>query len=307
MPELRLVVASGTSQRRLLEETAKELEQRGYAMSARLEGGEWQPLLSDNMSGGLFDENRFLIVEDAESMGALPEQFSPMIEKNSPVVIILVYENDPKKLISGTILKKCTVLKPAVFPRWPNERQRWVENLARNMDIELTRDASALIVELVEDPEEIRGQLITLSALRKGKPVSAVDVENFCLDDGSKNLLRLLDGICNGESVTALKSLSAMRRAAQSGDIIKLTSALHNRFRLAFYGAAFPRLANNFKNALGARDYAWKLAQNAARRFGPRALFRFLIGILRLNAGEKSGTSNGWHDLEFLVIELFGE
>ena len=307
MPELRLVVASGTSQRRLLEETAKELEQKGYAMSARLEGGEWQPLLSDNMSGGLFDENRFLIVEDAESMGAMPEQLSSMVEKESPVVILLVYENDPKKLIPEAILKKCTVLKPAPFPHWPNERQRWVENLARSMGVNLARDASALIVELVEDPEEIRGQLVTLSALKNGGAVTTEDVEGFCLDDGSKNLLRLLDGICNGDNATALKSLHAMEKTAQSGDLIKLTSALHNRFRLAFYGAAYPRAANNFKNALGARDYAWRLAQNAARRFGPRALFRFLIGILRLNAGEKSGTSNGWHELEFLVIELFGK
>ncbi|MBQ0055275.1 MAG: hypothetical protein KBS54_03910 [Synergistaceae bacterium] len=307
MPELRLVVASGTSQRRLLEETAKELEQKGYAMSARLEGGEWQPLLSDNMSGGLFDENRFIIVEEAESLGTLPEQFSPMVQKDSPVVIVLVYENEPSKLIPKEILGKCTVLKPAAYPRWPRERQQWVETLARNMNVALARDAAALMVELVEDPEEIRGQLVTLAALKGGKIVSAEDVENFCLDDGSKNLLRLLDGICSGDSTAAMKSLAAMEKTAQSGDLIKLTSALHNRFRLAFYGAVFPRMAEHFKNAFGARDYAWRLAQSAARRFGPRALFRFLVGILRLNAGEKSGTSNGWHELEFLVIELFGK
>lgn len=307
MPELRLVVASGTSQRRLLEETTKELEKNGYVMSARQEGGEWQPLLADNMSGGLFDENRYIVIEDAESLGALPEQFSVMVQKDSSVVIVLVYESEPTKLIPKEILKDCKILKPAAYPRWPRERQQWVSNLARSMNVNLANDAAALIVELVEDPEEIRGQLITLSALKGNKIVSIDDVEGFCLDDGSKDLLRLLDGICNGDYVAAMKSLAAMKKTAQSGDLIKLTSALHNRFRLALYGAVAPKFANNFKNALGARDYAWRLAQNAARHFGAAAIFRFVLGIIKLNIGEKSGTSNGWHELEFLVAELFGK
>ena len=306
MPELRLVVASGTAQRRLLEETTKELEKNGYVLSARQEGGEWQPLLADNMSGGLFDENRYIVIEAAENLGALPEQFSAMLQPNASVVIVLVYETEPTKLIPKDILKGCKILKPEPYPRWQNERQTWVSNLAKSMNVKLANDALALIVELVEDPEEIRGQLVTLSALKGDRVVSVQDVEGFCLDDGSKNLLRLLDGTCNADFVTAMKSLEAMKKTAQSGDLIRLTSSLHNRFRLAMYSAIFPRVAMNFKNALGAKDYAWRLAQNAARNFGAVAIFRFVVGIIRLNIGEKSGTSNGWCELEFLLAELFG-
>ena len=62
MPALLLIAASGTAQRRLLEETAAELEKKGYVAAGKQEGGEWSSLLSDNMTGGLFDESRFIIV-----------------------------------------------------------------------------------------------------------------------------------------------------------------------------------------------------------------------------------------------------
>ena len=58
MPQLLLIAASGTAQRRLLEETAAALEKEGYTAAGKQEGGEWNSLLSDNMTGGLFDEKR---------------------------------------------------------------------------------------------------------------------------------------------------------------------------------------------------------------------------------------------------------
>lgn len=307
MPELRLISATGTAQRRLLEENCRELEKNGYVMSARQEGGEWQTLLADNLSGGLFNENRYVVVEDADSLGMLPDNLSSMVEPEASVVLLLVCATDVSKLIPKEILKKCRILKAEAYPRWANERQRWVEKLAREMNVNLARDATALIVELTEDPEEIRGQLKTLSALRQSGQISVLDVQQFCLDDGSNNLLRLLDGICRGEYAVVMKTLAAMQKAAQSGDLIKLTSALHNRFRLAMYASLYPRLALSFKQALAARDYAWRLAEEAGRRYGARAMLHFVIGLLKLNAGEKSGTANGWHELEFLVIELFGK
>lgn len=307
MPELRLIAATGTAQRRLLEEASAELEKNGYVMSARQEGGEWSSLLADNLSGGLFDEKRYVIVEEADSLGMLPENLATMIENDASVAILLVSAADPSKLIPKDILKKCKILKPDVYPRWPNERQRWVENLARSMNINLARDAAALMVELTEDPEEIRGQLKTLSGFKQSGQISVNDIQQFCLDDGSNNLLLLLDGICKGNFASVMKTLASMKKSAQAGDLIRLTSALHNRFRLAMYSCLYPRVAVNFKDALGARDYAWRLAQEAGRRFGARAMLRFVAGLLKLNAGEKSGSTNGWYELEFIIIELFGK
>lgn len=301
MPSLRLIVASGTAQRRLLEETVNDFEKKGYTLAARQEGGEWVSLLSENMSGGLFDENRLVVIDSAVLMGAMPENLGSMVEKDSSVVIVLVYDSDPSKLIPKDVMAKCVTLRPAEFPRWPRERQMWVLNLAKEMKVDMSRDAAALIVELMEDPEEIRGQLVSLSMLRRGGQISAEDVDSLCLDDGSRNLLRLLDGLCSGDYRTAMKALHAI---AKNGELIPLTSAIHNRMRLAWYASMFPRQSAAFAKALGARDYAWKMAGQAARRYGPKALSIFTVGLIKININEKSGSGAGWNSLEALVLSL---
>lgn len=303
MPNLRLIVASGTGQRRLLEETINEFEKKGYILGARQEGGDWVSLLSENMSGGLFDENRLIVVDSAALMGAMPENLESMVETESPVIIILVYDSDPSKLIPKDAIRKCTVLKPMEFPRWPRERQGWVANLAKDMDIDIARDAVAMIVELLDDPEEIRSQLVSLSMLRREGRITAADVDTLCLDDGSRNLLRLLDGICIGDYCASIRNLHSI---AKNGDLIPLVSALHNRMRLAWYSAMYPRQGALFAKSLGARDYAWKMAVQAAHKYGTEAIGKFVTGLIKININEKSGKGAGWDSLETLVIELIG-
>lgn len=301
MPSLRLIVASGTAQRRLLEETVKEYEKKGYILTSRQEGGEWPSLLSDNMSGGLFDENRLVVVDGALQMGPMPKGLVSMIEKESSVVIVLVYDSDPSKLIPKEAMDKCTVLRPEEFPRWPRERQTWVINTAKNMKINIGRDAAAMIVELLEDPEEIRGTLLSLSMLKREGIITPIDVETMCLDDGSRNLLRLLDGICSGNTQDVMRSF---RSISKNGELIPLVSALHNRMRLAWYASANPRNGAMFAKALGARDYAWKMACGASSLYGLKPLSAFITGLIKTNIDEKSGSGSGWQGLETLIIAL---
>ena len=303
MPALRLIVASGTGQRRLLEETVASLEKKGYVLSGRQEGGEWNSLLSDNISGGLFDENRLVVVDSAALMGAMPENLSDLVDSESPVIILLVYETEPAKLIPKAVQKKCVVLKPEEFPRWPRERQAWVAALAKKMEVNIDRGGVALIVELLDDPEEIRGQLQSLSMLKKGGALTADDVDSMCMDDGSRNLLRLLDGLCTRDVSSVMKSFRAI---AKNGDLIPLVSAMHNRMRLAWYAALNPRCGAMYANALGARDYAWRMACGAAKLYGAEAVSLFVTGLIKLNIDEKSGTSAGWNGLETMLISLMG-
>ena len=176
-----------------------------------------------------------------------------------------------------------------------------VSSLAQKMHVNIDKDGVALIVELLDDPEEIRGQLFSLSMMKKNSVVTAADVDAMCLDDGSRNLLRLLDGLCLKESTVVLKSLYAI---SKNGELIPLISALHNRMRLAWYASENSRCGALFANALGARDYAWKMACGAAKRYGTKALSTFVTGLIRLNIDEKSGTSAGWNGLETLIISL---
>lgn len=303
MPDLRLIAASGTAQRRVLEDTAAKLEKEGYVLSGRQEGGDWVSLLSENMSGGLFDEKRLIIIENAALLGPIPENLAAMVVPGSPVVVLLVYDADPGKLIPAAILKKCGVIKPEAFPRWPRERQAWVSGLARKMGLQIDFGAVALIVELLDDPEEIRSQLTSLSLLKKKGPVNRKDIEELCLDDGSGNLLKLLDSLCGGDVPTALRTFRAMSGSG-TAELFPLVSALHNRMRLALYAAAYKNDGAAFARALGARDYAWRQANGAARRYGARALLAFVVGLIKLNIEEKSGRGAGWRSLELLVLDL---
>lgn len=304
MPSLRLIFASGTAQRRLLEETESGLIKQGYQLASRQEGGDWISLLSDNMSTGLFDEKSLIVVDSAELMGVMPENLASLVSDESAVVIVLVYESDPAKFVHADALKKSVVMKAAEFPRWPRERQAWVETLAKKMGVSLERGASAMIVELLEDPEEIRGQLSSLSIFKRGSAVSVRDVEMLCLDDGSRSLLRLLDGLCAADYAASIRNL---RSIARNGDIIPIVSALHNRMRLAWYAALYPHRGAMFAKALGARDYAWRMASSAAAKYGAEAISAFVTGLIKMNIDEKSGAGSGWNGLEILVADLIGK
>lgn len=301
MPALRLIVASGTAQRRVLEKTVAAFEKDGYALSGRQEGGEWVSLLSENMSAGIFNENRLVVVDSAALLGPLPENLSDMVMTDASTIVLLVYDVEPTKLIPKEIFKKCVIIRAEEFPRWPRERQAWVANVAEEMGLIVDRDAVALIVELLDDPEEIRAQLVSLSLYKKNTPVKAVDVEELCLDDGSGALFKLLDALCTGQATEAIKNL----RAISGGrDLFPLVTALHNRMRLALYAAQYQRDGALFARALGARDYAWRQAGNAARRYGANALLNFVVGLIKLNMEEKSGRGSGWFGLELLMLEL---
>lgn len=301
MPSLLLIAASGTAQRRLLEETVAGFEKKGYVVSGRQEGGEWSPLLSDNLSGGLFDANRVVIVDSAPLLGPFPESLGPLIEVDSPVTIILVYDSEPVKLFPEKTFKRCRILKAASFPRWPNERMKWTLDLAKEMEIKIDREATALIVELTEDPEEIRRELSSLSLLKRSGTINAADVENMCLDDGARNLLKLLDGLCEGDYMKTLKSLHSI---SKNGELIPLVSAVHNRMRLAWYASIHPKERALFAQSLEAKNYAWSMAGNAAGRYGRESISKFVLGLIKININEKSGTGSGWTGLETLVIEL---
>ena len=267
-------------------------------------------------------------------MGPFPEKLASVVEPQSDVILLLVYESDakaqPSRFIPKEVLSKCRVVKPVEFPRWPRERQAWVTRLAGELEAPLTAQGAAMIVELLDDPEEIRAQLKSLKLLKKNGAIDAADVRQMCLDDGSRNLLRLLDGLCTGDAVGVVKSLRAclddgsrnllrlldglctgdavgvvksLRAMSSSADLIPSITPIHNRMRLAWYaslgndGAAIGR-------ALGAKDYAWRMASQAARRSGRAALTDFISDLRRNSIEQRSGRCAGWNGLETAVIKL---
>lgn len=306
MPHLHILAAGGNAQRRLLDSTLANYATHGYEDIRKQEGGDWRSLLTENMSGGLFGEKSVTVVEDAEKLGAMPESLADLLEPAGDDVecVVLLLCKGESSVIPKTVMPKCTISKATDPSPWSRDRDEAVVKSAAKYGVSVSRDAVSLMKELFEDIGELANEsekLAEYCAMTKRKNVDTALVDDFCLSDGSRNLLKLLDGLCNRRENETVQCLAALR---SSGELLPLLSALHNRIRLAFYYAAHSNAKPLFTKALGAKDYAGRQAENAAKSYGKDALLRFVCGLIRINANEKSGRGAGWRDLDILIIEL---
>ena len=305
MPHVHVLAAGGNAQRRLLEGTLEKLAAKGYDDVKRQEGGDWPSLLTENGGGGLFGERRAVVVDEAEKLGLLPERYAPLLEPaGAETLILLVCKSESAIPIPKPLLAKCTVAHAAEPSPWSKERDEIVVAAARRHGVSAGREAVSLMKELFEDTGELASETEKLAlhcVVAKKREIARGDVEALCLSDGGKNLLKLLDGICAGKEQETLAALEGLRK---SSELLPLLSAIHNRIRLALYFAAHERESRLFARALGAKDYAARQAETAARIYGKPAILRFVIGLVAINANEKSGRGAQWHDLDLLVVEL---
>ncbi len=305
MPHVHLLIAGGTAQRRLIETTMAKLESRGYEPGTRQEGGDWHALLTENRGAGLFGDRSIVTVDDAEKLGPMPIQLAPLLEaEGAAVVILLVCKSESANPIPKDLLKKCTVSKATEPSPWSKERDTAIVDAVKARGISIRPEGISLLKELFEDVGELISETEKLAGfceMTGKKEISRREIEMLCLTDGSRSLLKLLDGICTGAYVESLEHLELLNRG---GELLPLVSALHNRARLAYYAAVFPSDRPLFAKTLGARDYAWRQAESAAKRYGREKLLDFVANLIRINAGEKSGLGGGWRDLQIAIVAL---
>jgi DNA polymerase-3 subunit delta len=307
MPHLHLLIASGTARKRLLDTTVAGLVRGGYGDLRRQDGGNWHSLMTDNMGAGLFDERGVVVVDDAAKLGPFPEGLAPLLSPpppDSPNVIILMCDAETQALIPKVYISRCTVSKSAELTPWSKERDSMIAESAKKNGVSIKRDAITLLKELYEDSGEMASEAekVAVFCRMSGRSEIAVsDVQSLCMSDGSRGMLKLLDGICRGSRTDVLQALDMLSR---SSELLPLLSALHNRIRIALYISAFPKDGGRFVKALGARDYAAKMAETAARIYDRNSLVNFVTGLIRINYNEKSGLGASWRDLNLLAINL---
>jgi DNA polymerase-3 subunit delta len=290
----------------LADETAK-LVSAGYTDVRRREGGEWGELLCENRGPGLFDESSVIIVEDGETLGVMPERYAPMLEDSGASThILLVCKTEGPRPVAKEHEALCTLSKAATPPPWSKERDGIILSEAEKQGVKIARGALFLLKDLFEDIGELASEtekVARFCALRKRSEISVSDVEDFCMSDGNRNMLKLLDGLCSGNRAECLASLEEM---SVRFELTPLVSALHNRFRVAMYFALFPGERAGYARALGVKDYAARLAGEAAKRYGGARLMDFVTGLIRITANERIGQGASWRDLNVLVIDLLG-
>lgn len=307
MPNFYVISAGGTTQRQMLETVLDELSKKGYTEGTRQEGGEWSEIISDSLSGGLFDDKRYILVENAALLGTMPEKYGKFVSTSpdESVAIILVYGDDAKathtKFLSKEILKSCNISKPAPFPIWANERVAWVLNRSRELGINMARDGAQAIVDSLDTPEEIAAVLQNFRGF--DKQVTQQLVSDLVLDDGSKNSLRLIDSLCTRQVSTCMKAFHALAKDGASDTLIKTLASVENRLRLCL----FAKEADNqiYARAVEAKkSYAWKMARACAAKYSQISILKYLARIIALSITEKSGTGGGWQAFELSTAEF---
>jgi len=297
------VTGSGPSQRALLAECMKELRGKGFETFERFSGESWQDLFGVLNTGGLFEEKRAFVVEGADQLGPFPEgALDGLLRSGQSTVCLLVFEKDIARGLKSLPEGSFSLRKPAKVPFWSRDRLQWLEREARERRIKASREALQLLVEWVEDPAELTSELEKLGRASGGEQVGPELVESLVVDEGGKQMLALLDGLCRGDTASVLRVLSYLRRREEP---LKIISALHKRMRIAMYlyGASQP-LAQAVESALEIKPYQGRLARKAVSIYPKTAIRDFVLAMARESAAGKSGLGRGWDGLELEILRL---
>ncbi|MDI9371107.1 MAG: hypothetical protein GX181_00560 [Synergistaceae bacterium] len=306
MPHLRVISSGGASSRRLLASELEALKKKGRAHASTREGGDWHEIISAGQTMGLFEERRVTVVESAEKLGPFPDELIAGLEDEDAVeVLLLVYEKDPGKTFPPAAKKKMSFVKGESVPYWSSQRKRWLLDIARGQGAVLDDAAAALLVELLDDPEEVRTELDKLTGYADGARIDADMVKRLSFDEGRNLMLKFLDSFCQGR---ASDVLALMERFKREPSVLPLLTGLYNRIRPAFYlGALPPAAAARAMRALKINDYPIRMAKEALRHYSPSALSELAFGLVALSWREKSTLAEGWPGFEVLVLKCMGE
>ena len=308
MPHLHVISGTGAALRRLLAEERTRLEQDGYEDISSVEAGEWGALLSENIGRGLWSDKTAVIVEEAERLGQLPARLVPMLEeRGADNVILLVCKPDGASIIPREAAGRVAVSKVSSPPPWSKERDEIIYSEAKKFGVGVSRASLSMLKEMFEDAGELAAETVMVArvcSLRGAREITPADVNELCLSDGGRNMLKLLDGLCEGNYADCMASLEDLSVRSEFQPLI---AALHNRFRLAMYIASFGAESAGVVRALGAKDYASRKARTAAGIYGAERLVKFVTGLVRITSSDRAGQGSAWNDLSLLIIDLLSE
>ena len=299
MPSILLITAPVGAQPRLRSKALEELKGKGYELERRSDSAEWAELFEEAITPSLFSPQRIFEVDDAKSLGALPERFVRFVEpKGADSIFLLISDKDLKKEL-GSAFKLAESVPYEAAPYWPSQRAGWLQKVAREMGYALDSRAAALLVDWVEDEEELRAEVDKLGRAAPNGRINAALAEALSVDEGGREVLDLLDAASKADVATAVKSLSKLR---EGGELIPTIAALHKRVRGACLAAS---LGDDAAKALRLTAFQTKTAKAMASRYGKRLLSVWLGELIRLSMLERTGDGEGWEGLEALLLSVF--
>jgi DNA polymerase III delta subunit len=173
---------------------------------------------------------------------------------------------------------------------------------SKDLGVNITDDAAALLAESIDEQEELRGELLKLADYSRPHQISLELVKQLSFDEGGGAMLKFLDGFSLGKAGDVISSL---RRLKHDASPLPLIAALSNRLRPALYITVF-RNEQEALASLGVRDYAARMAKQALKIYGKTAVQKFMLELTRLSFMEKTNHAEGWPGFEAALLMMLG-
>lgn len=298
MPHLVAIELTTPQRRSRIEDILREFESEGYEKAGRPEEpGSWSELFALASTQGLFRDKLLYIVDEAEKLGPFPDRLEALLEKKGASNVIVLLYNGKCNAFPKSLKEKVRIVTVGGELKNKGARLQWMEEVAQRKGLSLTGEALYLLDEWIEDVEEIESE-IEKFCLAEQKSVTVDMVRELSKDEGSRALIRLLDGVCLRDGKTVLSSLKKLQGKAE---FLVVVTSLYNRLRLA---SLFLSFGGRGPDAAGARYYQSKMAKEAACRYTKEAIWNASVSLGLLSAAEKMGRGKGWLGLELVLCDL---
>lgn len=214
---------------------------------------------------------------------------------NPSTVLVLVSSGiDGRSKVVGAVKKVGAVIK---FEQIKRDRDAvdFIRDAAQSARLDLRRDASALLVELVGN-----GQSELLAALDRaalhagpGRPIAADDVRAVCSHTREAVIFELTDAVGMRAHEKALEVLAQLFTENPTGDIGQATmvlSMLIRQLRLLFTAKALGGDPNRIAQVCGLPPFVAKKIASQVRGFDEPRLRRAYAALARLDRDLKGGS-----------------
>ena len=276
-------------------------EGRRITRNALATACEAVPFLSDR---------RLVIVEGMLKFlkaGKVRDEVLAYLPTVPPTTDLIFVESDDfdKRSSVFTYLKKSAEVRE-FQPRQGADLQRWLYERARGVDVRLSPDASAMLVDYVgSDSRGLANELSKLGAyVGPGGTVSVADIQLLVPDDGETSVFEFVDALASRQVGPALKLLHGLLDDGQAALYLLFMVGRQVRILLAIAEYAGRRMSPDaIASEIGQKPFVVRKAVNQAGRFDRATLLELHDRLVQLDHWSKTGRVEPEAALDILVAE----
>lgn len=290
---------------KLVEETARDFDfSQFYGKEAIateiIETAKRYPMMS-KYNVVVVKEAQFMHASEHDTLAAYAAQPMPQ------TVVVFCYKNkdfDKRKKLYKAVAKTGEIL--TVKPLYDNQLIPWINNRAKNLQLDILPDATALLASytganLSRLDSELKKLKITLS---QGEVVNLEHIEKHVGVSKAFNSFELQKAIGAGQFAKAFQIIQHLNRNPKEHPLVVILATLHNYFQklLLIKGG------RNQPKQLGISPFFFKEYQAAANRFSMRQITLAMEHILDADLKSKgihSGKQSAQEIMEALLLKLF--